>query len=93
MVYLKRGEVFFVKIFNRGGSRFKQPLANLAIHQTAPDLGPVVVDPFLQPIGVIPKPVFLVTFTGNRLAGALVGHNKRENREAEEQQDQQEHDQ
>lgn len=67
--------------------------ADLAINKTALDLVPVlvVVNPLLQPIGVISKPILLVTLAGESFPGALVGDDEGEDREGEEDDDEEEH--
>lgn len=93
--YLKSVKVLDVEIVHRVVQVLAlEPAADLAIHQAALNLAPVigVVHPLLQPIGVIPKSVLLVTPAGEGLAGALVGDDEGEDREAKEEDDEEEHD-
>lgn len=71
-----------------------QPLAHLAFLQAAPDLTPVsvVVDALLEPVGVVPEAVLLVSPARDDLAGAGVGDDEGEDGEAEEEDDEEEHD-
>ena len=50
-----------------------------------------VVDPFLQPVGVIPEPVLLVPSTRKGFTGTLVGDNEGEDGEGEDEDNEEEH--
>ncbi|GER37971.1 isoleucine--tRNA ligase, partial [Striga asiatica] len=62
-----------VKIVHRGRTSLKQPLTNVTVNQIASNLAPVVVDPVLQPIRVVPEPVLPIPPAGEDLAGDTVG--------------------
>lgn len=68
--------------------------ADLAINETALDFFPVlaVVNPILEPIGVIAELVLLVALAGDGVAGAFVGDDEGEDSEGEEDDDEKEHD-
>ena len=70
-----------------------QFLADLGVLEAAPDPVPVlgVLDPLLQPVGVVPEPVLLVPPPRDGLPGALVCHNEGEDGEAEEDDDESRH--
>ena len=90
--YLDGGEVGRYEL-REGLVLVLQFLTDLRILKAAPDLVPVlgVLDPFLQPVGVIPKPVLLVPSPGDGLPGALIGDDEGEDGEAEEDEDEDEH--
>lgn len=69
-----------------------QTLADFTVLDAAPNPPPVSIDSLLKPIGVISKPILLVAFPGDGLAGALVGDHKGKDSEAEEEEDEEEHD-
>jgi hypothetical protein len=68
--------------------------ADLAVVQAALDLVPVlvVVDPLLEPVGVVSEAVLLVAAAGDDLSGALVGDGEGEDSEDGEEEDEEEHD-
>ena len=65
---------------------------DLAVLDAAPDLGPipVVLDPPLQPGGVVPEAVLLVPPAGDDPPGAAVGDDEGEDGECEEEHDEEE---
>ena len=90
-MYLDRGEVAVDEL----GDRLlpgHELLADLAVLEAAADLGPVlrVLDPPLQPGGVIPEAVLLVPPAGDDPPGALFGDDEGEDGEGEEEQDEEE---
>lgn len=62
--------------------------------QATPDPVPrlSVVNPLLQPVRVIPKPILLIPSIRHNFASALVGDNEGEDGEGEEKNDEDEHD-
>ena len=62
--------------------------------QAAFDLVPVlgVVDPLLEPVGVVSEAVLLVAAVGDDLSGTLVGDGEGEDGEDSEEEDEEEHD-
>lgn len=95
LLYLKRIQVLVIK-FLEGVVKVLvgKTGADLAVDETALNLVPILcfVDPVLQPIGVVAKPVLLITPVGDNLASAFVGNNKSEDSEGEEEDDEDEHD-
>ena len=90
-MYLDRGEVAVDEL----GDRLlpgHELLADLAVLEAAADLGPVlrVLDPPLQPGGVVPEAVLLVPPAGDDPPGAAVGDDEGEYGEGEEEQDEEE---
>lgn len=59
---------------------------DLPINQAALDFVPIfiTIHPLLQPTGVIPKPILLITTIRQDLTGALVRNDKSENGERKE---------
>ena len=90
-MYLDRGEVAVDEL---GDSLLpgRELLADLAVLEAAADLGPVlrVLDPPLQPGGVVPEAVLLVPPAGDDPPGAAVGDDEGEYGEGEEEQDEEE---
>lgn len=93
--YLKRRQVLLIQLRD-GIVEILVPKrrADLAINKATLDLIPVLgaVDPLLQPVRIVPKPVLLVPFLGKHFAGAFVGDGEGEDGESEQDDDEEEHD-
>lgn len=92
--YLNGRQLLRIKLLNSFANLvLAQALTHLAILQTALDPVPVlgVVNPLLQPIGVIPEPILLIPLPRQNLSGTLVSDHKGEDGEAEEKHDQEKH--
>jgi hypothetical protein len=68
--------------------------ANFSINQTTLNLPPIllIAHSLLQPIRIISQLILLIPLPGQNLTGTFIGHDKSENREAEEQDDEEKHD-
>lgn len=90
-IHLDRGEVAVDELGDRLLLRPKL-LTDLAVLEAAPDLGPIlgVLDPPLQPGGVLPEAVLLVPPSGDGPPGAAVGDDEGEDGEGEEEDDEEE---
>lgn len=87
--------MFGVELFDGIAGEFVAEVgADFAVDQAAPDSVPVfvVVDPILEPVGVIAEAVLFVASVGEGFAGAFVGDGEGEDGEDEEEEDEEEHD-
>jgi len=93
---LNRRQVLIIKLVNSFANIFvRKSRTNFAVNQTTPDLFPVLgaINSLLQPVGVVPQPVLLVSSARDDFSGTLVGDDESEDSEAKQYDDQEKHDQ
>lgn len=91
-IYLKGIKVFFVEIISSSvGAIINELLADLTVLKAAPNSPPVIINPSLQPMRVISKPILLIPFPRQGFPCPLIGHHKSKDSETEEKHNEQEH--